>query len=278
MKPYQISLYEKAMPAQLAWREKAEAAHRAGFDALEISIDETEERLARLHAPEAELRAMTACRKAGAPIRSMCLSAHRRYPLGSRDPDTARRSLSIAEQAILLAEKVGIRMIQLAGYDVYYEAGDDSTHARFLENLKRVAAMAACRGVLLGFETMETDFMNTAQKAMGFVETVNSPYLGVYPDIGNITNAVAGSSAAACLDLNAAAGHLVALHLKETRPGVFREVPFGTGHVDFPAAISTAWQLGVRRYTVECWYTGSDAWAQELADVNQKMRSILDRQ
>jgi len=41
--------------------------------------------------------------------------------------------------------------------------------------------MAAKEGVQLGFETMETPFMDTTAKAMHYVDIVNSPYLGVIP-------------------------------------------------------------------------------------------------
>lgn len=46
--------------------------------------------------------------------------------------------------------------------------------------------MAAEKGIVLGFETMETPFMDTVEKAMRYVNLVSSPYLGVYPDIGNL--------------------------------------------------------------------------------------------
>ena len=49
MKHYQLGLYEKAMPGTLSWREKLEAAREAGFDFVEISIDETDQKLARLN-------------------------------------------------------------------------------------------------------------------------------------------------------------------------------------------------------------------------------------
>lgn len=35
------------MPTELSWREKLLCAGQAGFDYVEISIDETDERLAR---------------------------------------------------------------------------------------------------------------------------------------------------------------------------------------------------------------------------------------
>ena len=47
-KSYTLGLYEKAMPGTLSWREKLEAARDAGFDFVEISIDETDQKLARL--------------------------------------------------------------------------------------------------------------------------------------------------------------------------------------------------------------------------------------
>ena len=68
------------------------------------------------------------------------------------------------------------------------------------------------------------------------------------------------------------------MHLKETTPGVFREVPFGKGHVDFERAIQTAWELGVRKFVAEFWYKGSGEWMKELVDTNDRMRKILDIQ
>ena len=43
MKAYTIGLYEKAMPKELSWKEKLMAAKEAGYDFVEISIDETDE-------------------------------------------------------------------------------------------------------------------------------------------------------------------------------------------------------------------------------------------
>ena len=254
MKPYSIGLYEKAMPPTLSWREKLAFAKEAGYDYVEISIDEKDEKLARLDWSEAErLELVQTMREVGLPIRSMCLSGHRKYPLGASDPAVRARSMEIMEKAIVLADDLGVRTIQLAGYDVYYEESTAQTKAMFLENLKSAAKMAAARGVVLGFETMETEFMNTVWKAMYYVDAVGSPYLGVYPDSGNLTNAALASGGSVTDDLASGRGHLVALHLKETVPGVFREVPFLTGHVDFPAVIAQAWKLGVRRYVTEMW-------------------------
>lgn len=275
-KEYTLGLYEKAMPKDLTWKEKMLAAKGAGFDFIEISIDETDEKLARLEMSREERLALTELMsETGVPIRTMCLSGHRKYPLGSNDPETCARGMEIMEKAIRLAEDLGIRLIQLAGYDVYYEEGSEETRERFEKNLKKAVEMAARAGVMMGFETMETEFMNTVEKAMVYVDKVNSPYLNVYPDLGNITNAALTYGTDVKEDLETGRGHLAAMHLKETLPGRFREIPFGTGHVDFEGGIRKAWELGIRKFVTEFWYVGNPDWTEDLKFAYNKMEDIL---
>lgn len=274
MNDYRLGLYEKSMPGTLTLEEKLMHTRAAGFDYMEISIDETDEKLARLDMPAAGRAALReAIQKTGVPIVSMCLSGHRKYPLGSPDPATAARSLEIMEKALAFAADIGIRQIQLAGYDVYYTPGNEETRRLFAENLKKSVEMAARFGVMMGFETMETPFMNTVEKAIAYVNAMQSPYLQVYPDIGNLTNAAKADGKNVLDDLQLGRGHLSAMHLKETVPGIFREVPYGTGHVNFPAAIRCAWELGVRMFVGEFWYTGSPEWEADLQKANRFLRN-----
>lgn len=277
MKGYTLGLYEKAMPGSLTWKEKLMAAKSAGYDFVEISIDETDEKLSRLDmSGEERLELVRLMAETGIPIRTMCLSGHRKYPLGSNDPEVCKRGMEIMQKAIQLADDLGVRIIQLAGYDVYYEESSLETKKRFLTNLKKAVNMAERTGVLLGFETMENEFMNTVEKAMKYVTLVGSSYLNVYPDIGNITNAADTYKTDVLEDLYIGKGHLVAMHLKETVPGKFREIPYGTGHVDFKSAVHTAWELGIRKFVTEFWYTGSADWEQDLRSAGEMFKKILD--
>jgi len=278
-KAYTLGLYEKSMPPDLSWRRKLTAAKKAGFDFVEISIDETEEKLCRLDMSKRErVELVSLMAELDMPIRTMCLSGHRKYPLGSQDGLVCRRGMEIMEKAIQLAEDLGIRIIQLAGYDVYYEKSCRDTKKRFLQNLKKAVNMAARAGVVLGFETMETEFMNTVHKAMKYVELVNSSYLNVYPDIGNITNASDIYQIDVLEDLRTGKGRIAAMHLKESAPGKFREIPFGEGHVNFETAIAAAWELDVRKFVTEFWYTGNAKWVEDLVFAWEMMSKILDRQ
>ena len=277
-KPYRLGLYEKALPDTLTWEQKLMETHICGFDWLEISIDESQPRLDRLTMSKKERASLRNLSfQLETPISTMCLSGHRRYPLGSHDTRKRSKALEIMRRAIELAGDLGVRVIQLAGYDVYYETADDSTRGWFLENLFQCVHMAQQYGMLLGFETMETSFMNTVEKAMTYVEKVDNAWLQVYPDAGNLFNAAAGQVTEAVRDLEKGRGHISAMHLKETVPGVFREVPFGTGHVDFVAMAGKGLELGVRTFVGEFWYTGNEQWKQDLRKANAFLRDKIDR-
>lgn len=278
MAGYLLGLYEKSMPGNLTWAEKLQAAKNAGFDYVEMSIDETDAKLSRLDMPQHNWDDIAAAvRAVGIPFGSICLSGHRKYPFGCPDPEKQKRSLNIMQKAVNFAAYLGIRTIQLAGYDVYYEEGSEKTRADFFTNLKKATLMAAKAGVQLGFETMETPFMDNVKKSMEYVKKVDSPYLGVYPDSGNITNAALIYHEDVVKDLLLGAGHIVAVHLKETVPGKYREIPYGTGHVDFDKIIETSWSLGVRRYVTEFWYKEGTDWQAELKKANDFMRPKIDK-
>ena len=67
---------------------------------------------------------------------------------------------------------------------------------------------------------------------MKYVGTVNSPWLQVYPDIGNLT-ASGMTNDDIRKDILSGSGHIAAFHLKDAKPGKIRRVPYGEGIVDF---------------------------------------------
>lgn len=274
MSDYYLGLYEKAMPHSLSLGEKLAETGASGFDFMEISIDETEEKLDRLRWSGKQRReAMEAMWRTGTRIMTMCLSGHRKFPIGSEDEGIRQRGMEIMAEAIELAADLGIRLIQLAGYDEYYRPSNENTAGLFLENLGKSTRMAAKKGVMLAFETMETEFMNTVQKAMHYVNRINSPYLQVYPDLGNVTNAACMYGHRAVEDLETGRGHIAAMHLKETVEGKYREIPYGTGHVDFEAGIRTAAGMGVSLYVGEFWHVGNEDWKAQLRLSNEFLRA-----
>ena len=265
-----LGLYEKALPAALSWRERLDSARYLGFDFVEISIDETDERIARLHWTKAQRAAFRADMEyTGVPVMSMCFSAHRRYPMGSRDAKIRATSMELMNRAIDFAADTGIRVIQLAGYDVYYEQSGADTKQTFLENLILATEMAARQQVMLAIEIMDTDYINSITKYMWFDQVVNSPWLTVYPDVGNLS--AWGNNVAE--ELKKGIHRTVGVHLKDTIPvsdsfpGKFKEVPFGSGGTDFVAAFRALKEVHYAGpFMIEMW-TGknSNAFAEIAA-------------
>lgn len=279
MKKYTIGLYEKAMPENLTWEEKLSSAGRAGYDYVEMSLDATEEKINRIFMTEDErLRLVESMYRTGIPVRSFCVSALTKYALGDDDPVKSTRGMQILEGALQLAEDLGARIVMIPGYDIYYGVSTPKTQQRFIANLGKGAEMAASCGVQIGLETMENSFMDTVWKAMYYIRMIGSNYLGVYPDTGNVKNACAEQGCDESQDMVSGRGHVFALHLKESKPGIYREVPYGEGHVDFRKFVEAAWEIGVRKYVTEFWYRGSGIWETELKTACSGMRAILDAQ
>lgn len=277
MRAYEIGLYEKAMP-DVSWPEKLAAAKEAGYDFVEISIDASEEKIARVYMSREERRALSALlEEHDMPLRTMNMSALTKYALGDEDDAVRERGLDIARHCLPLAAALGVRVVMFPGYDVYFKPSTPETVRRFAAAMDEIKALAARYGTVIGFETMENAFMNTVEKGMRWVERFDSAYVQLYPDIGNTTNAAVEYGTDPLADLRLGHGHIAALHLKETRPGVFREIPYGEGHVDFEGAVRTAWDLGIRRYVTEFWYDKTlPDWRAELTKARTRFTALLD--
>ncbi|KGD72967.1 xylulose 5-phosphate 3-epimerase [Tatumella morbirosei] len=268
-----LGIYEKALPAGECWLERLQLAKQLGFDFVEMSVDESDARLARLSwNRQQRLQLVNAVAETGVRVPSMCLSAHRRFPLGSEDDAVREKALEIMRKAIGFAQDVGIRVIQLAGYDVYYQQANDETRRRFREGLKQSIVMASRAQVTLAMEIMDYPLMNSISKALGYTHYLNNPWFQIYPDLGNLSawdNDVQ-------LELEAGKGHIVAVHVKDTRPGEFKNVPFGSGVVDFERCFRTLKQTGYSGpYLIEMWSETAEDPAAEVIKARAWVRERM---
>lgn len=257
-----IGIYEKATPKNITWLERLEFAKELGFDFVEMSIDEQDARLARLEwTKEERLDVVKAIYQTGVQIPSICFSGHRRFPLGSNDSEIEKKSLELMEKCIDLASDLGVRNIQLAGYDVYYEEKSEETRQRFIKNLKKSLEMAAKKQVTLSIEIMDDVFINSIEKYLAIHKLVDSPWLMVYPDLGNLSAWHNDIRSEFLIGIN----HVSAIHLKDTYPvtkeskGQFRDVPFGEGCVDFDNCFKVLKEVNYNGpFLIEMWSENSD--------------------
>ena len=169
-----MGIYEKALPKKESWSTKVDIAKGAGYDFIEISIDESDERLARLDWNNDEIKNMkNLLIDKDFRIPSMTFSGQKRFPMGSIDAATREKSMDLMKKAIEVSDKLGIRVIQVTGYDVYYEERSDKTRELFIQNLKKASEWASKACIILAIENMENTFLNSVTKYMEIAKEVD---------------------------------------------------------------------------------------------------------
>lgn len=275
-----LGLYEKATPKNISWQERFAFVKRLGFDFIELSIDETDERLARLDwSKKTRENLVKAAFESDVKILSMCLSGHRRYPLGSADPEKRKKAMLIMKKAIDLASDLGIFCIQLAGYDVYYESKSLQSRELFIENLRVAVELASEKGVVLSIEIMDDPFLNSISKYLRIKQQIPSSYLQVYPDLGNLS---AWPENDVGFELEQGIAEITQIHLKDTLAvtaefsGKFKGVDFGSGCVDFAGCLKTLKRLNYNGpFVIEMWSETSDNPAEEVERAQAFLLPIL---
>ena len=257
-----LGIYEKALrsgplggsgsrASGEVWRDFLDQVPRAGFSYLDISIDESPQREARLEWGPRQCRGVRdAADAVGTDVGGICLSIHRRIAPGSADPAVRRRAREVMARGLEVCHDLGAPVIQLAGYYCYYEDPNPDAERWYGQLLADAVPMAARLGVVMGIENVDGTDVTSIRKAMEFVDAVDSPYLQVYPDLGNI----AEQGLDPAVELEAGKGHMVAMHAKDVRPGEPRRVEMGTGVVDWDRSFEL---LGAQhwagRLMIEMW-------------------------
>lgn len=131
--------------------------------------------------------------------------------------------------------------------------------------------MASRAQVTLAMEIMDYPLMNSISKALGYAHYLNNPWFQLYPDIGNLSawdNDVQ-------MELASGAGHIVAVHVKDTQQGVFKNVPFGQGVVEFERCFKTLLDTGYcGPYLIEMW---SETAADPVKEVREARAWVVDK-
>jgi predicted hexulose-6-phosphate isomerase len=247
---YRFGIYEKMLKSK-PFPEMFEDAVLAGYETFEISLDETDTRLERLNwTPNQFFQIQNAAKKSGIQLFSACLSGHRRFPLGSADKVIEKRGKDLLRAGINFCSNLGIRVLQLSGFDVFYEPHTEETSKRYLDNLASGVMVAEQYGVMLAIEPVE-GHITSIHDAVSIVNQIHSPWLQVYPDAANLV----------AMDFNPVSeliygeGHMVALHLRDAHLGTSYNIPWGTGTLDFIGVFQQLQKLNFNGpIIVELWH------------------------
>jgi len=246
-----LGLYEKSISPALGWEDKFRLIRDAGYDYFEIAVDATPEKLSRLEDRDEQLRIRRASEALDTPLYTMAFTANRFFPLGSEDAEIRGEGVRLCRRALDFASFVGARTINIASYDEYAKPRNLNTEGHFMQSIRRCVDHAAARGVIISLETMDTPFMDTTQKAMRYVRAIDSAYLQVGADPGNIH----GMGHNPVTDIPAGGGHIVEVEFKDTVAGRVRDIFFGEGTLDFGACFKMLHEIGYQGFlAAEMWH------------------------
>ena len=261
-----FGIYEKALPKASNWDQKTKSAQAAGFDFVELCIDESPERIARVDLAASKAREIAEiARDNGLSMHSLCLSAHRKFPLGSLDDKIAARSIELTKKTLDFANHVGLKVLQIAGYDVFYEPSSAETYARFQQGLGTIASLAEARGVMLGFENVDAEMSKTVERCLDIINSIDSPCLKMYPDFGNLS----AQDVDYLTEMPKARDYIIGLHIKDTKRGILRNVGLGEGTVDFDRMFAVLREM---ECTAPCVI---EMWNEDSLDSTDIIRSAL---
>ena len=157
-----LGLYEKAIPLSFSWEDKFSIARDSGYDFIEFSVDGLSPRIERLDWTPAQIGEVRRCIESfDMQIYTMALTANRYFPIGDERDDIRLHGIKIIKKAVDLAVRLGIRIVQIAAYDVFERESSKENDAFFIDSLREVVDYATTKAVTICPEVMDVEYSNT---------------------------------------------------------------------------------------------------------------------
>ena len=173
-------------------KESMALAKEVGFDGIELALDETGP--TGLDAsPEywAELKAYA--KEIGIALPSVASGLYWSYPFTSDDEAIREKGIRIAEKQLEMAKALGADTILIVPGAVgvsfvpdFATVSYDVAYDRALAAFMRLKEKAEALQVHIGVENVWNQFLLSPLEMRDFVDKINSPYVGVYFDVGNV--------------------------------------------------------------------------------------------
>ena len=150
-----------------------------GYDGVEVETPCSEE-MKNKYADAAE--------KTGLPIHGSVNSKHWSVRLSDKDPDVRQKAVKILKKCIQDTYDLGGSSVLLVPGRVNAEKGEthDQVWKRSIEGIKECLPLASKLGIHILIENVWNGFCTKPELLKKYVEEINSPWVKVYFDIGNV--------------------------------------------------------------------------------------------
>lgn len=169
-----------------------ELARDAGFDGVELSLDETG--LVSLESTEEDIaQVKKLAQDTGIELYSLASGLYWTYNYTSENAENREKAKEITKKQLQVASWLGCDTILVVpgAVNVAFEADGeivdyDVAYDRALEALKELAPVAESLKVSIGVENVWNKFLLSPLEMRDFIDKVGSDYVGSYFDVGNV--------------------------------------------------------------------------------------------
>lgn len=159
----------------------------AGYDAVELNLYASGGIGLTMDTTAAEAEKIgNLARSCGLQLRSLSTGLLWQHSLSSADASVRAEGRRVVTKQLELAELLGIDTVLVVPGSVNPETSYDQCYERSQQELKQLSAEAEKRQTRIGVENVWNKFLLSPLEMARYVDEIDSPFVGVYFDVGNI--------------------------------------------------------------------------------------------
>jgi len=177
--------------AEFELRECMKLAKDAGFDAIELALEEKGE--INLNSSRQDIdKIVEMSKEVGIELSSLASGLLWDYSLTSSETKIREKAQDIVKKMLELASYLGVDTVLVipGAVDIFFNPQAevvpyDVAYQRSLDSLKKCTSVAEECKVTIGIENVWNKFLLSPLEIRDFVDKIDSEYVGVYFDVGN---------------------------------------------------------------------------------------------
>jgi len=178
---------DNMIPKKWSFEQGLELVKKAGYDGIELWLGDVPWfQMDTSDTAVSELRRKV--ENAGLTVSNVSTGLHWETPLSSRDPKVRAQAVRIVERELETAELLGCDAVLVVAGLVTEEVPYNEVYLRCVDAMHRLAPVASKAKVRIGCENCNSEqrFLLSPREFGTFLDDVNSPFVGLHLDVGNI--------------------------------------------------------------------------------------------
>jgi len=261
-------------PTGLPLHEVFRASQRAGFAGVELNVGKLGDIGLTLESNFADTRLIKElAANYDIELKSLSTALMWEFPLSASDESIRMQGFRVVQKQLELAADLEIETILVVPGLVTESVSYTDCYERSKDMLTQLARRAETLGVQIGVENVWNKFLLSPREMVEFVDSIQSRWLGVYFDVGNVVLTGYPDQWIKQLDKR-----IFKIHVKDFNSKVGNMdgfVPLLAGDVNWAAVQNALYSVGYNDYVTAELVPYSYNWEQLITETSQKLDAIF---